>query len=347
MQFRRKEPEVQEPMDLDSVMKKYDQESNTRIWEGKPKIAVTCILAVFSLFCLYVTLFASWLEEWRLTSFVAGIVLLGFLVYPARKGVQRVNHIPWYDIVMMVAGTGAFLYFTFNAMDIIQQGSRFAWYQIVIGIVGIVCLAEVCRRSVGLPILVVAGCFLVYALIWGLSNPTFTGRVNYAVRYLFYSKEGVLSTPINVCSKFIIVFIIFGAFLERTGIADLFMDIANALVGRFSGGPNDEENRVFAGVCRRGRGIRFYRRSDHAANSGSSRISDGGLCGSPLQHDRQMCHSSSHPVLRRSIYQCPSGSKKAGTAGLECGTDSRCEAAAEKAVSSAPSDRTVLSDRQQ
>ena len=107
MQFRRKEPEVQEPMDLDSVMKKYDQESNTRIWEGKPKIAVTCILAVFSLFCLYVTLFASWLEEWRLTSFVAGIVLLGFLVYPARKGVQRVNHIPWYDIVMMVVGTGA------------------------------------------------------------------------------------------------------------------------------------------------------------------------------------------------------------------------------------------------
>ena len=186
MQFRRKEPEVQEPMDLDSVMKKYDQESNTRIWEGKPKIAVTCILAVFSLFCLYVTLFASWLEEWRLTSFVAGIVLLGFLVYPARKGVQRVNHIPWYDIVMMVAGTGAFLYFTFNAMDIIQQGSRFAWYQILIGIVGIACLAEVCRRSVGLPILVVAGCFLVYALIWGLSNPTFTGRVNYAVRYLFY-----------------------------------------------------------------------------------------------------------------------------------------------------------------
>ena len=235
--FWKKEPAIQEPMDLDSVMKKYDRESNTRIWAGKPKIAVTCVLALFSLFCLYVTLFASWLEEWRLTSFVAGIVFLGFLVYPARKGVQRVNHIPWYDLVMMVAGTGAFLYFTFNAMDIIQQGSRFAWYQIVIGIIGIVCLAEVCRRSVGLPILVVAGCFIVYALIWGLSNPTFAGRLNYSVRYLFYSKEGILSTPINVCSKYIIVFIIFSAFLERTGIADLFMDMANALVGRFSGGP--------------------------------------------------------------------------------------------------------------
>ena len=47
--------------DLESVMKKYDKESNTRVWEGTPKIVVTCILAAFSLFCLYVTLFASWL----------------------------------------------------------------------------------------------------------------------------------------------------------------------------------------------------------------------------------------------------------------------------------------------
>lgn len=82
---KNKAQNVQEPMDLDSVMKKFDRESNTRIWEGKPKIAVTCILAVFSLFCLYVTLFASWLEELRLTTFVAFIVLLGYIIYPAKK----------------------------------------------------------------------------------------------------------------------------------------------------------------------------------------------------------------------------------------------------------------------
>ena len=81
-------------MDLDSVMKKYDRESNVRIWEGGPKIVVTCILAAFSLFCVYVTLFASWLEELRLTSFVAFIILLGYLVFPARKGKQRINTIP-------------------------------------------------------------------------------------------------------------------------------------------------------------------------------------------------------------------------------------------------------------
>jgi len=83
----------------------------------------------------------------------------------------------------------------------------------------------------------VAACFLIYALIWGLSNPSLWGKLNYTVRYLFYSKEGILSTPINVCSKFIVVFIIFGAFLERTGIADFFIQISNAVVGGFSGGP--------------------------------------------------------------------------------------------------------------
>ena len=239
MEFLRKNKnsQTQEPMDLETVMKKFDRESNTRIWEGKPKIIVNCILAAFSLFCIYVTLFTSWLEEIRLTSFVAFIVFLGYLVFPAKKGQQKVNHMPWYDIILMICGTAAFLYYTFNAMTIIQQGSNFTWYQIVIGIVGIISLAEVCRRSVGMPILIVAGSLILYALIWGLSNPTLSGKLNYAVRYLFYSKEGIMSTPINVCSKFIVVFIIFGAFLERTGIADFFINISNAFVGGFSGGP--------------------------------------------------------------------------------------------------------------
>ena len=237
MALFKKKTKQKEPMDLEAVMKKFDQESNVRIWEGKPRIAVNCVLAAFSLFCLYVTLFASWLEELRLTTFVAWIVFLGFLVFPASKSHHKKNHIPWYDILAMVLGTGAFLYFSFNAVAIIQQGTRFAPYQIVIGLIGILALAEVCRRSVGLPILIVAGCFLAYALIAGLSNPTLWGKLNYIVRYLFYSKEGILSTPINVCSKFIVVFIIFGAFLERTGIADFFINISNAAVGWMSGGP--------------------------------------------------------------------------------------------------------------
>lgn len=238
MIFRKKDqPNSQAPMDLDAVMQKFDRESNVRVWEGWQKTTVTCILAVFSLFCIYVTLFATWLEELRLTTFVAFIVCLAYIVYPAKKGKQKVNFMPWYDVLLMICGTGAFLYFAANAEMIIQQGSRFEWYQIVIGVLGIISTAEACRRSVGLPIVIVAGCFVLYALIWGLSNPTIWGKLNYIVHYLFYGKEGILSTPINVCSKFIVVFIIFGAFLERTGIADFFINISNAVVGGFSGGP--------------------------------------------------------------------------------------------------------------
>ena len=237
MALFKKKAHIDEPMDLESVMKKFDQESNVRIWEGKARIAVNLVLASFSVFCIYVTLFTKWLEEYRLTSFMAWIVFIGFLVFPAKKTGHKVNHMPWYDILTMVIGTSAFLYFNIFAMDIIQQGTRFEVHQILIGIVGILALAEVCRRSVGLPILIVAAFFIVYALLWGLANPSLWGKLNYAVRYLFYSKEGIFSTPVNVCSKFIVVFIIFGAFLERTGIADFFINISNAFVGGFSGGP--------------------------------------------------------------------------------------------------------------
>ncbi len=235
---KKKAPESQEPMDLDAVMKKFDRESNTRIWEGKPKIIVNSILALFSLFCVYVTFFATWPQEVVLSSFVGCIVLTGYLLYPMKKGVQKVNSLPWYDMILMVLGSGSFFYYTFDAMTIIKQGRNFEVYQIILGTIGILCLFELCRRCVGLPILMVATAFIVYAIIWGLPNPDIGRRVETLISQLFYSTtSGILSTPINTCAKFIAIFIIFGAFLERTGIADFFIKISNSVVGGFSGGP--------------------------------------------------------------------------------------------------------------
>lgn len=222
---------------IDTVMRKYDRESNTRVWVGKPKTVISVILAAFSLWCIYVTLFATFLEEIRLTSFMGMIILMGFIIYPAKKGTQKVNYMPWYDIVMMVVGSAAFFYFTFNAETIVNQGTRFEWYQIAIGVVGILALIEVTRRCVGMPILIVAGFFILYAMIYGLTNPDFFLRLRYFIRNLFYTKEGIFSTPVNVCSKYIVVFIIFGAFLERTGISNFFIELANCVAGRFAGGP--------------------------------------------------------------------------------------------------------------
>ena len=124
--------------DVDAVMKKFDRESNTRIWTGVPGMIVKGIVIAFSLWCIWVTLFATFLEEIRLTSFLGLVILMGFLVYPAKKGEARENYMPWYDIVLMLAGMASYFYFTFHAQTIIQQGTRFTPLQIVIGIVGIV-----------------------------------------------------------------------------------------------------------------------------------------------------------------------------------------------------------------
>ena len=221
--------------EVDEIMRKFDRESNTRVWEGVPKIIVNCVTVLFALFCIYVTLFANFMEQIRLSSFLGLVVLIGFLTYPAKKGKVRVNYMPWYDIVLMVVGAGAFLFYTFNAETVVKLNMRITkdMLYIVTGAVGMLVLAELCRRSVGLPILCVAGVFMIYTLV----NLWSKGGIPLVVYKLFYGDSGVLSTPINVCSKYIVVFIIFGAFLERTGISDFFISLANSLCGRFAGGP--------------------------------------------------------------------------------------------------------------
>ena len=224
--------------DLDAVMRKYDRESATRIWTGVPNIIVRCMMAVFSLYCIYMTLFSSALPEKRLTLFLGMIIIIGYLTYPARKGSVRVNHIPWYDLVLMVVGAGCFFYFAFNALPIIKLATRIETIHVIIGVVGILILIELCRRCVGVPILCVVGALLVYTFINQLSwNPSFYQALKNVVYKLFYTTSGVIGTPINVCYTYIVLFIIFGAFLERTGIANFFISLANRIAGWSSGGP--------------------------------------------------------------------------------------------------------------
>ena len=223
---------------LDEVMRKYDRESATRIWEGVPKIIITVIMTIFSLYCLYMTLFSTALPEVRLTLFVGCIIILGFLTYPAKKGHVKVNSLPWYDIVLMVVGAGCFFYFAFNALPLIQLATRIEPIHVVIGVVGILVLVELCRRCVGIPILCVVGALLIYTFYNQLSyNPSFYNALKNVVYKLFYTTSGVIGTPINVCVTYIVLFIVFGAFLERTGIASFFIDFANRVAGWSSGGP--------------------------------------------------------------------------------------------------------------
>ena len=223
--------------DVDSIMRKYDRESNTRIWTGWPKKVVGIILALFSMYCIYVTLFANFLEQVRLSSFLGLVIVMGYLTYPAKKGKLQPNYMPWYDILLMVLGAASFFYYTANAYTLLNTGLKLKLQDpvyIIAGIIGLIVLAELCRRSVGLPILCVAGIFLAYTVYWYAKDGKMMAKI---VHELFYNENGLLSTPINVCSKYIVVFIIFGAFLEKTGISAFFIEMANGLTGKYAGGP--------------------------------------------------------------------------------------------------------------
>ena len=227
--------------EMDAVMRKYDRESATRVWTGKPKIVISVVMALFSIYCIWSTLFSTAALEIRLTAFLGLIVIMGYLTYPASKKHVHPNRLPWYDIVIMVIGAAAFFYYCFNYSVLIKtltSAAKMTPFLIAVGVAGILVLTELCRRCVGLPILVVVGALLVYTFVSMLNaGQTFQQVLGRVIYTLFFGTSGVLSTPVQVCAKFIAVFIIFGGFLERTGIASFFIDAANAIAGWTSGGP--------------------------------------------------------------------------------------------------------------
>ena len=224
--------------DLEEIMRKYDKESNTRIWTGVPKIVVSVFLFCFSLYCIYMTLFSTALPETRLSLFLGFITIAGYLTYPMNKKHVTPNRLPWYDIVLMVLGAASFFYFAANALSIIQIATRITPFHVVVGCVGILVLVELCRRCVGIPILCIVGALVIYAFANQMSfNADFYAALKTIIYKLFYTTNGVIGTPTNVCFTYIVLFIIFGAFLERTGIANFFISFANRIAGWSSGGP--------------------------------------------------------------------------------------------------------------
>ncbi len=217
--------------DVEEMMKKYDRESNVRIWEGTPGKVVRYLCAAFSVYCIWVTLFSTMMPEEKLNLFLGMVLVLGYINYPISKKHVRANHIPWYDILIMLAGAIPFFYCATHAHSIIKLAARVTRdpKMVIMAVMAILAYMELCRRCVGIPILCVVGVLLVYAF----TNVRF-GKVIYD---LFYTTTGMMSTPINVCSKYIVVFIIFGAFLERTGISNFFINLANSIAGSSSGGP--------------------------------------------------------------------------------------------------------------
>lgn len=207
-----------------------NENSKTRSFVGIPNIIMTCILVFFSLLSIYIVFLSTFDTRINRAAFVGMIVFCIYLLYPiSQKLEKKVNHIPFYDIILAILSLACYGYFVFNCRYIIDVGMRLTPIMIVIGAAGVLLTLEACRRATGVPIVIVASLFIIY----GLMNNSLK-RVVYD---LFYTTEGVIGTPIRACTAFISLFVIFGAFLERTGISDFFINLANSIAGHSVGGP--------------------------------------------------------------------------------------------------------------
>lgn len=230
---------IDEQVDAEAIMQEFDRESNTRVFTGWRKVVITTLMAAFSGYMIAMALlFPTATKITKLTTFMAFIIFIGYLIFPAyKKQTKKINHVPFYDIILSVVGCGSFLYYAVFQEDIIMMSRRIGTLQIVIALIAIVLLAELVRRAVGLPILCVAGCFIAYAVYNAIQNNPATALRNLMYSLYYDVANGLFSTPVYVCTTFIVLFIILGALLERTGIGGFFVDLANSVAGSSVGGP--------------------------------------------------------------------------------------------------------------
>ena len=225
--------------DAAAVLDKYDRESAYRNKLPRTLELITgAIFIAFSSFQIYASIFT--MQERLLRPVHLGFaMMLVYLMYPARRKLRR-DRIPWYDWLLSAASIIATLYIPANLRTLVNNIGNYGLAEIIVGIIAIILLMEACRRVVGLPILIIVSGFLAYALFGQYIIGTF-GHRGYSIRqvvtHMYFTLDGVFGTPIGVSATYICLFILFGAFLDQTGVGKFFIDLANAIAGKRIGGP--------------------------------------------------------------------------------------------------------------
>ncbi len=196
-----------------------------------------------SCFYLYTAYFGSLspLEQRSILFF--SLTSLTFIVYDIRGRKRKEAKIPIYDLVpfLLLIAFGIYFFIGVQPEELIQRG---VWgttpIEDLIAWTSIILLLEATRRAVGLPLVIVAILFLSYAFL----GPYLPGDLNHKgftfdelSNFLFWTTEGVFGIPLGACATFVIVFIIFGVFLDKFGAGEFFIKLAYSLTGKVRGGP--------------------------------------------------------------------------------------------------------------
>lgn len=226
-------------LSAEEVLQKYDKESNKRSMTGMWDYIIKGICIVFAIFQLYTATFGvldAHLQ--RAVHLAFGFVLI-FLLYPARASWSRKSMHPL-DILFAVVSATSALYIVVNYQELVLRAGMNNETDFIVGLVGTFMVFEAARRVVGWPMITVAFFFMVYAF-FGPYIPGILAHRGVGVQemfdHLFFTTEGIFGTPMGVSSTFIYLFILFGAYLETTGLGKFFIDIANAIAGWAAGGP--------------------------------------------------------------------------------------------------------------
>lgn len=216
-----------------------DKESRTRTLPGWQGIAITVILVCFTAFQLFASIFNTIPAQLLRMSHLAFVIPLTYWLYPATKK-GKMNKVGIIDFLLGLGFLAIALYYITNYNALMQRVGDYTQLDIILGAVAILLIMEACRRAVGIPLIIISSVFILYAFFGNLF-PGFLHHRGYSifrvVAQLFYSTEGVIGSPLGVCSTFVFLFILFGAFLERTGIGQFFTDFANGIAGSAPGGP--------------------------------------------------------------------------------------------------------------
>ena len=225
--------------EMKNLMKNLDREQAYREHKCWRQYITVIVSIIFVAFQLYATLSGAVTAQILRATHLAFVQFLAFLLFPATKKLPR-DTLPLYDVILGLVGAGCWMYIVINFQQLVRRSGNNTVIDVIIGIIGILILFESCRRIVGLPIMIIAGTFVVYAFV-GKYLPGFLHHRGYSLQrvvcHLFYNTEGIMGTPIGACSTFIFLFILFGALLEQTGIGQFFIDLCNAIAGGASGGP--------------------------------------------------------------------------------------------------------------
>lgn len=211
-------------------------------WDGLLRTTVGVLAISLSLFHLWTGAFGILESYMQRTLHLMTLMTITFLMFPTSKHLPR-RVSTAIDVTLAAVALFIGLYLIVNHGRIVGR----EWYSgelepldYALGVVMIPLLLEATRRVVGLALPIIALVFLAYSLWGNLLPPPFTIRtppVHILIDHMFLTPQAIFGVPLGVSATFVFLFILFGAFLEKTGGGQFIIDFSLSLMGRSTGGP--------------------------------------------------------------------------------------------------------------